>query len=70
MYEKLEVDKNLYHLENVLFDLDSYKFDADIIKILNDLKFLVDKKIYSNFNQNGYDIIDEKIIIEFLLKKI
>ena len=30
--EELKVDANLLHLENVLFDLDSYSFDKDILK--------------------------------------
>lgn len=69
MYQEIEVDSNLYHLENVLFDLDSYKFDKDIIKLLNDLKLLVDKKLYSTFNPNGYDIIDQKLFVKYSFKK-
>ena len=69
MYKEIVVDRNLYHLLDVLFDLDSYKFDSDIIEKLNDLKVLVDKKLWSNTNLSGYDILDEKIIIRFSLQK-
>lgn len=69
MFQEIEVDSNLYHLENVLFDLDSYKFDKDIIKLLNDLKTLVDKKLYSTFNPNGYDIIDQRLFVKYSFKK-
>ena len=69
MFQEIEVDSNLYHLENVLFDLDHYKFDSDIIKLLNDLKILVDKKLYSTLNPNGYDIIDIKLYEKYSFKK-
>lgn len=69
MYKEIVVDRNLYHLLDVLFDLDSYKFDSDILKLLNDLKVLVDKKLWANTNLSGYDIMDEKIIIRFSLQK-
>ena len=67
MYKDIVVDRNLYHLMNVLFDLDSYKFDKDIIKILNDLKNLVDKKMFSNFDFSNYNIQSNDIVIRFLL---
>ena len=64
MYREVEVDVGLYNLSQVLMYLDNYKFDNDIDKILNKLKKVVDKKMFSN-----YDIYDEKIIIKYLLKK-
>ena len=64
MYKEVEVDVNLYNLSQILTYLDSYKFDNDITNILNNLKKVVDKKMFSN-----YDICDEKIIIKYLLKK-
>ena len=66
--EELQVDENLIHLENVIFDLDSYKFDRDVIALLNQLKSLVDKKLYSNFNLKGRDIVEQKMYIRFKLK--
>lgn len=69
MYKEIEVDINLFFLENLLFGLDYYKFDTDIIKLLNELKSLVDKKLYSNFPFEDYNVLDEKIKIRFLLQK-
>lgn len=52
------IDKNLYHLQNVLFDLDNYSFDSDIIALLNDLKSLVDNKLLSNIDFNKTSVND------------
>lgn len=69
MYKEVEVDVNLYHLEFILFDLDNYKFDSDIISILNDLKSLVDKKIWSNIKLEESYVIDDKIKLKLFLEK-
>lgn len=69
MYKEIEVDRNLYHLLNVLFDLDSYKFDREVITLLNQLKSLVDKKLWSGLDFENYNIMDEKIIVRSLLEK-
>lgn len=45
----LEINKNLFILLNVLFDLDNYTFDSDILELLNKLKDLVDMKIFKDF---------------------
>lgn len=66
--EELQVDENLIHLENVIFDLDNYNFDRDVIALLNQLKSLVDKKLYSNLNLKGRDIAEQKMYIRFKLK--
>lgn len=66
--EELQVDDDLIHLEYVIFDLDSYKFDRDVIALLNQLKSLVDKKLYSNFNLKGRDIEEQQMYIRFKLK--
>lgn len=68
MIEELQVDEDLIYLEHVIFTLDNYKFDKDIIGLLNQLKTLVDKKLYSNFNLNGRDIIEQKMYIRFKLE--
>ena len=68
MYKEIKVDRNLFHLSNILFDLDNYNFDSDIIKALNDLKTLVDKKLWSSFDFDNYNIMNEDIIVKFLLK--
>lgn len=67
--EELPVDENLIHLEHVIFDLDSYKFDRDILSKINELKTLVDKKLYSNFNLKGRDIEEQQMYIRFKLKE-
>lgn len=69
MYKEVVVDSNLYYLENVLFDLDNYKFDRDVIKLLNQLKTLVDNKLWSGLDFENYNIMDEKIIVRYLLEK-
>lgn len=66
--EELQVDEDLIHLEHVIFDLDIYKFDRDVIALLNQLKSLVDKKLYSNFNLKGRDIEEQQMYIRFKLK--
>lgn len=67
--EELQVDEDLIHLEHVIFDLDGYKFDRDVIALLNQLKSLVDKKLYSNFNLKGRDIEEQQMYIRFKLKE-
>lgn len=67
--QTLKVDRNLLHLENVIFDLDNYEFDSDIIKLLNELKTLVDKKLFSNLNYNDLDIVGEELFLKFYFKK-
>ena len=66
--ENLKVDESLLHLQNVLFDLDNYSFDRDILELLNTLKSLVDNKLYSNFNLNNLDIEKAEIIVKYYLK--
>ena len=67
--EDIVVNKDLIHLQNILFDLDNYSFDKDIIKILNELKCVVDNKLFKNFNVNGFDTISYDVIYRFKLKK-
>lgn len=69
IYKDIEVDRNLYHLMNLLFDLDCYNFDSDIIRLLNELKTLVDKKLFANYDFSNYNIMSEKIVIRFLLNE-
>lgn len=68
--ERLKVDENLLHLENVLFDLDNYSFDKDILNLLIDLKSLVDSKLYSKLDLNNLnlDVVKKNIIIEYYYK--
>lgn len=68
--EQLQVDENLIYLENVLFDLDYYKFDADVLSLLNQLRTLINEKLYSNFNLQGRDILKQNMYIRFELKKL
>lgn len=66
--EEIVVDYNLIHLQNILFDLDNYSFDREIINQLNKLKFLVDKKLYSKFNLKNLDINKFELIAKYYLK--
>lgn len=66
--EEIVVDYNLIHLQNILFDLDNYSFDREIIHQLNELKCLVDKKLYSNFNLKNLDINKFELIAKYYLK--
>lgn len=65
----LNIDYGLFYLEQVLFSLDDYNFDSDIIKILNDLKTLVDKKLYSKLNLFDNNISNQELFIRFYLNK-
>lgn len=68
-YREIVIDNNLYYLEYVLNDLDKYKFDDDIVDLLNRLKTLVNDKIWGNVELNDYDILDDKIKIQLFLEK-
>lgn len=48
MSEEIEFDVNLLYLQNLLFSLDNFRFDKDIIVLLNELSSLVNKKIFSS----------------------
>ena len=41
IFENLKIDENLFHIQNVLFDLDNYSFDKDILELLNTSKLLI-----------------------------
>ena len=65
---ELMVDRDLYHLSNVLFDLDNYHFDSDVQRLLNELMDLVQHKLLSNFDFDNYDIDDlnnDDVIFKF-----
>lgn len=67
MYQDVITDRSLIHLEDMLFDLDHYSFDRDIIKLLNELKTLLNKKMYKDeFNPGGYDIKETQYIIHYI----
>ncbi len=68
-YREIVIDNNLYYLEYVLNDLDKYKFDDDIVDLLNRLKTLVNDKMWGNVELNDYDILDDKIKIQLFLEK-
>lgn len=67
---ELIIDENLLHLEHVLLDLDLYKFDRDVIKLINELKSLVDKKLYSSIGYDDYDIAEYELKMIFHLEKM
>lgn len=60
MTEEVEFDVDLLYLENILLSLDMFKFDKDIIEHLNNLRALVDKKLYSAFKYPEKDIREVK----------
>lgn len=64
-----ELDLNLFYLEQLLFSLDSYKFDRDILSKIMELQDLVCKKINSSLPTGDYDILDIKVKQIFYLKK-
>lgn len=68
-YREIVIDNNLYYLEYALNDLDKYKFDDDIVDLLNRLKTLVNDKMWGNVELNDYDILDDKIKIQLFLEK-
>lgn len=71
MLEKyFKVNYNLLYLEMLLFTLDDFSFDSDIIKLINDLKELVDNKIYSNEIPDNCDVSDTNFYIKLDLKKV
>ena len=69
MYKEIPVDRNLLFLSEVLFALDSYTFDSDIIKLLNDLSFLVNKKMFSNYDFENYNIQASDVVLRYLINK-
>jgi len=69
MYKEIEVDGNLFYLERLLFSLDYFRFDDEIIELLNNLKSLIDKKLYSNLSLDNFDILEEKVKVGFFVEK-
>ena len=69
MYKEIPVDRNLLILSEVLFALDSYTFDSDVIKLLNDLSFLVNKKMFSNYDFENYNIQASDVVLRYLINK-
>lgn len=60
MIEEFEIDVSLYYLQQVIFSLDAYQYDKDILRILNELKSLVDKKMFTCSKYPNKDIKDVK----------
>lgn len=69
MIQDLKINENLWYLDMTLHSLGYYKFDSDIIKLLNELKTLVDKKLYTNFNPEGHDIKEQYLVMHYLFEK-
>lgn len=63
MYKTVRVNHDLLHLQNVLFDLDNYSFDKDVISLLNKLKTLVDQKMYKGYSFVNYNVRDKDVIL-------
>lgn len=66
MLKEIEVDKNLFILENFLFDLDNYNFDREVQTRLNDLIEIVERKLWGDFDFfDKHCLLDKKIIVKF-----
>ena len=64
-----EVDTNLIYLENVILSLNSFMFDDDIQKAINDLQRIVSNKLYSFFPKGEYEITKSAAKLIYYLKK-
>ena len=64
---EFEIDINLLHLQNTLLDLSNYTFSEDIINKINELKELVEQKLYYNEYITKNDIDNFKYKIEFFI---
>ena len=67
--KKLIVDDNLLYLQKILLDLKAYRFDKDISKLLNDLRNLVDSKLYSNLDLEDFEVLSVEHVIKCYLKQ-
>ena len=65
--EQFCINEDLFYLEKILYELDNYAFDSDISSLIKQLKQIVIKKLYSNFNKNGLDIINSELILKMYL---
>lgn len=70
MVKDLKVDDNYYFLLNWLFVLDNYKFDSDIIKLINELFTLVNKKIFNGMDFENLNICNQENYYQILFRKI
>lgn len=68
MYKNIKVDKDLFYLECILFDLENYRFDEDIASLILKLKSLVETKIFNNLDFEEYGNMDKNIILTFFKK--
>lgn len=68
-YCSSELDINLFHLHYSIMDLQAYKFDYEIIKQLDILKSMVEKRLYCDPIPKGHDIKDTKAKIVYYLEK-
>lgn len=68
MVKEYEVDWNLYYLSQILFDLDSYRFDYEIRSKLNELKSIVDSKLIKD-DLGDYNVISERIKLLLCLEE-
>lgn len=69
MYKEFEVNEHLIYLENLLLGLQHCIFDKDVLKILEELQRVIDKKLYSKLTKEQSDIADSKLIYRYWLEK-
>lgn len=69
MKTRNDLDMGLYYLWETLNNLmDSYKYPTDIVKELNNLISLIDRKVFGDI-PDGYDVKYTKLILEQYLEK-
>lgn len=69
MYQEFEVNEHLIYLDNLLLGMQHCIFDKDVLKKLEELQKLVDKKLYSKLKTDPYDIANSKLIYRYWLEK-
>lgn len=69
MYKEFEVNEHLIYLDNTLRGFQHCIFDKDILKILEKLRKVIDKKLYSQLQLDNCDIVDSKLIFRYWLEK-
>lgn len=69
MYKEFEVNEHLVYLDNLLLGMQHCIFDKDVLKALEKLQKIVDRKLYSKLKTAPYDIADSKLIYRYWLEK-
>lgn len=68
MLVESEVDINLLYLERLILSLNSFTFDDDVKKSINELQTLVCDKLYSFMPGGDFKIVKSSVTLKFLLE--